>query len=48
MESEEQRDDEQAKSADDESVEEFKEAMESDPSRAQSDDDTGAERLRGG
>ena len=46
MESEEQRD-EQAQSADDESVEEFKEDMENDPSRAQSDDDEGAERLRG-
>ncbi len=49
METEQQRDDEQPQGAaqDDESVEEFKEEMEEDPSRAQSPDDD-VEQLRGG
>jgi len=45
MDTEQQRDDEQPQ--DDESVEEFKQEMEEDPSRAQSPDED-AEQLRGG
>jgi hypothetical protein len=48
MDTENQPDDEQAQSQGDESAEEFKQEMEDDPSRAQSDDDEGTERLRGG
>ena len=47
METDEQRDDEQSKAEDEETVEEFKEDIESDPSRAPTDDE-GLERFRGG
>ena len=49
METEQQRDDDEPQGAakDDESVEEFKEDIEGDPSRAQSPDE-GTEHLRGG
>ena len=47
METDQQRDDEQSQAKDDESVEEFKEDIENDPSRAPSGDED-LERQRGG
>ena len=50
METDQSRSDEQdgAPQQDDEDVEEFKEEMENDPSRAASEGDTALDRLRGG
>ena len=47
METDSQRDDDQSQSKDDETVEEFKDDMEKDPSRAPSGDED-LERQRGG